>query len=138
GKSLMEPRARLVDRATALLCHSDFMKRKLAARFSTKSVNRIYYGIRREDFLGRAATRSDKFRILWIGRVSLTKGVTLLDEMIPMLARQLPDFELLIAGDYLQLPDWYQPFTDKMAALGLGGCVRFLGKVPLADTPILF
>jgi glycogen synthase len=138
GKSLMETRDRLVDRATALLCHSDFMKRKLAARFSTKSVNRIYYGIRHEDFQGRAATRSAKFRILWIGRVSLTKGVTLLDEMIPMLARQLPDFELLIAGDYLQLPDWYRPFAEKMAAWGLGGFVRFLGKVPLAETPMLF
>ena len=138
GKSLMEARDRLVDRATSLLCHSEFVRRKLAARFSTKPVEHIYYGIRYEDFLKRATKRTGKFRILLIGRVSLTKGVTLLDEMIPMLARELPDFELLIAGDYLQLPDWYRPFAEKMAAWGLGGFVRFLGKVPLAETPMLF
>jgi glycosyltransferase involved in cell wall biosynthesis len=141
GVERMRMRDQLIDRARWLICHSDYVAERLNRRFGNKEIRRIHYGIRHEDFV-RAIPRTRRpgrpFRVLFIGRISLTKGVSLFADLVRRLAAEIPDFEFLIAGNFAAYWDWYREFKVRMQEYGLDRHARFLGQVPLAETPFVF
>jgi glycosyltransferase involved in cell wall biosynthesis len=70
--------------------------------------------------------RSDKFRILWVGRLLYRKGLPLALEAIAQLQNKM-DFEFTILGDgpaSKSLPYWLKKYN-------LEGKVNWLGQVPM-------
>lgn len=140
GVERMRVRDRLIDRARWLIAHSNHVADRMRRRFPDREIHRIHYGIRHRDFaaIPRVRRPGQPFRVLFIGRISLTKGVSLFADMVRRLAAEIPDFEFLIAGNYAAYWDWYREFTARIREHGIERHVRLLGQVPLADTPSLF
>jgi glycosyltransferase involved in cell wall biosynthesis len=67
--------------------------------------------------------------LLFVGRLRIRKGVDVLLAAMPELRRCHPAARLLIAGDGEHRP----ALERQAAALGLGGAVRFLGRVGAAE-----
>lgn len=79
--------------------------------------------------------RGPVFRILYAGQLHEYKGVHTLLEAAALLARRTRlRFQVSIAGDG---PLAYKRRLDELAAL-VGAPVRFLGRVPHAETPSLY
>ena len=136
----MVRRDKLIDRGRWLIAHSDFVADKLRQRFPDKDITRIHYGIRHRDFLAAERRRDEKspLRVLFVGRISLTKGVTLLADMLATLQTAEPDVELLVAGNYTAYWDWHREFLEDVRRRGLEDRVRLLGQVPNHEAATLF
>lgn len=136
----MRKRDRLLGRAARIMCHSGFVEEKLKRRFPTMPIDVIPYGVWPEEFkdIERRSHDRGPFRVLFVGRISLTKGVTLFGEIVERLAAQIPNFELLIAGNFTSYWDWYSDFRREMQHKKLERYVRFLGHVPLENTAFLY
>lgn len=126
---------RLADRIIAI---SDHTQEQLVEtyRFDSDRVSMIPHGVDNERFHPDAgphpAPDSEKFTLLYVGRLGPRKGVDLAIESFTALDR--PDVELLIAGT-----GRHEDRLRKLASeLGVSNRVRFLGFVPDDELPALY
>lgn len=135
----MNRRDRLLSRARVLLAHSSFVAQRLLARLPRREVRVIPLGIPEGAFRPQPLREEGApFRILFIGRTSLTKGVTLFAELLSRLEGKIADFELLVVGNFLDAHEWYEAFEKEAQARGVRQRVRFLSHAAREDVPALF
>ncbi|WP_241988395.1 MULTISPECIES: glycosyltransferase family 4 protein [unclassified Halorubrum] len=126
---------RFADRIIAI---SDHTQEQLVDtyRFDSDRVSMIPHGVDNERFHPDAgphpAPDSEKFTLLYVGRLGPRKGVDLAIESFAALDR--PDVELLIAGTGRH----EDRLRNLASELGVSNRVRFLGFVPDDELPALY
>ena len=79
-------------------------------------------------------TQSSKLEILYVGRLSIEKGIDVLVKAVALLKKRGIAHHLRVAGSGPQL----EPLRDQVTALGVGDCVTFLGAIPRPELGLLY
>ncbi len=72
--------------------------------------------------------------LLYVGRLTRLKGVHLIIEAVMRLRRMRSDIFLLVAGN----GEEEDSLRKQVEAVNLGTCVRFLGRIPHEELPVLY
>jgi glycosyltransferase involved in cell wall biosynthesis len=77
-------------------------------------------------------TRSDgKFRLIYHGTVARRHGLEVALKAVEAVKERIPNLEFVVIGSGDDLPR----IKHKAVEMGLGGCVRFLGTMPVEELP---
>lgn len=115
--------------ADAITVPSTFARRSFIEQgVSPEKVHTIPYGVRLESFAKCGDPAPDTFEVLFVGAVSLRKGLPYLLEAFARI--QHPGKRLRIVG---QVPGWMKPIFTRLPMEN----VQFLGSLPQAQLPAL-
>ena len=79
----------------------------------------------------------EKEVVIFVGTVSLWKGVHLLREAMIEVKKQVPEVRLWIVGDYPDAPGDYERSEKQALTAALGDRVTFQGTLPFLETAAL-
>lgn len=112
--------------ADCLHATAESEKEHLAALGYNANIEIIANGIDVDDIAVKTSWRR-KYKILFLSRVHVKKGIELLIEAVRILSDKLKMYEVTVAGE--GGADYIKVLKDKVAAAGLDGMVRFVGGV---------
>jgi starch synthase len=113
--------------ADAITVASTFSRRSFIEQgVPAEKIHSIPYGVRLENFAKVADPAPDTFEVLFVGAVSLRKGLPYLLQAFARI--QHPSKRLRIAG---QVPNWMKPIFSQLPQEH----VEFLGSVPQTELP---
>ena len=133
GKILVQPRSRamyaeVMDRADAVLCVSETLRRQLAAAFPghTGKLHVVPNAVDIEAMPVRPKPVAELHKWIYVGKVAATKGIPELVEAFAIAARDEPALRLTILGS----GPLVEPLTARAAELGLADRIAFHDAVP--------
>lgn len=122
-------------------CCSDFIRRTAAQNGIPLAAGSVvtHWGIDLAQFPALPRARRPVRRLLYAGQMIPQKGVHTAITAFAAVAREngFEDLTFSLAGGGMQ-PDYEAKLRAMPAELGVGGRVRFLGKVPRADLPGIY
>lgn len=125
----------VIARAQAVTVVSNAMKQLVASLPAhTGHVTVLPMGVDMRDRFQPADDARDADHLLFVGRLVEKKGLRYLLEALPAIRQRRQGVHLTIAGFG---PD-EAALRSLTEAMGLGGCVTYLGAVPQADLPPLY
>ncbi len=83
--------------------------------------------------VGNASRGPRKGDILFVGWIQQRKGLAVVIEALPAILRAVPDATLTVVGESTE-PEYERAVHRRIAELGVGGSVRFLGRLTRAET----
>jgi starch synthase len=118
---------KIYDLADAITVPSSFARRSyLESGLTASKVHVIPYGVRLENFVKRGDPPKDTFEVLFVGGVSLRKGVPYLLESFQRLKHSAK--RLRVVGS---VPNWMKPVLQRLPQEH----VQFLGPLPQTRLP---
>jgi glycosyltransferase involved in cell wall biosynthesis len=126
---------RCLRRAKHVIAKSDYVQSHLAARFP----HLIFHHIPNtfdERLLEVEEKREDNL-VIFVGTMSLWKGVHLLREAMVRVKREIPTVRLWIVGDHSQMPGEYERAEKQALTAALAERVTFHGTRPFLETVAL-
>lgn len=133
GKILGQPRSRamyaeVMDRADAVLCVSENLRRQLADAFPghTGKIHVVPNAVDIEAMPVRPKPAAELHKWIYVGKVAAAKGVPELIEAFAIAAKDEPALRLTILGS----GPLVEPLTARAAELGLGDRIAFHDAVP--------
>jgi starch synthase len=118
---------KIYDLADAITVPSSFARRSyLECGLPAAKIHVIPYGVRLENFVKCGDPPKDTFEVLFVGAVSLRKGIPYLLESFQRLKHSAK--RLRVVGS---MPNWMKPLLQRMPQEH----VQFLGPVPQAQLP---
>ena len=133
GRILGQPRSRamyaeVMDRADAVLCVSETLRRQLAEAFPghTGKIHVIPNAVDIEGMPVRPEPVAELHRWIYVGKVAAAKGVPELVEAFALAAKDEPALRLTILGS----GPLVEPLTARAAELGLAGRIALHDAVP--------
>ncbi|HWH94436.1 MAG TPA: glycosyltransferase family 4 protein [Baekduia sp.] len=121
-----------------VLCGSEFVARRHAARWPGAPVRRVYPGVRADGVAPREHTAASDVRIVVTGRLQRWKRVDRALDAMPRLLEAVPGARLRIVGAGRPDVDADYPaeLRARAAALGITGAVEFAGEPADVDAQL--
>ncbi len=115
---------------------------KEAFPFNMKKLVVLQQGIDIDKFnpiAGKLKDEDNKFKILYLGRISPVKNLNVLIEALGILKNGDYNFHLNIVGGPTEKDmNYFNQVKEKIRILGLEDDVLFLGKIPNSQTPAIY
>lgn len=116
------------------VCVSKYIENILHGEGVNESKTTVIYSYPPERFShikNDILVKKSTFRIVYLGQLSIQKGVELLVDAAIIICQQYPNVEVLIAGDYSwdQAKIVYQKLLNKINQNGLGETIKFIGHI---------
>lgn len=118
--------ARALREAAALVATADNERANIKRLGYNANVEVITIGID-VDSIALKTSWKPKYKILFMSRVNVKKGVELLIDAVSTLGRELNSYEVIIAGE--GYAGYIDALKDKVAAAGLDDMISFVGGV---------
>ena len=117
----------IFDKADKIIAVSRFTQSKIIDyyRVPKHKVSVLHNGVRARAGVVPLSKRSERFKVITVGRLVERKGVDMLLKAWVTVLRELPSAQLDIIGDGPMADTYY----DLINALGLAGSVRMLGEL---------
>lgn len=122
-------------RAKHIIAKSDYVRAHLAARFPHLIFHHIPNTF--DPRLLEVREQREQGVVIFVGTMSLWKGVHLLREAMIEVKKQVPNVRLWIVGDHPEAPGEYERSEKRALTAALGDHVTFHGTRPFLETASL-